>query len=319
MNSAPQLDVFMYHYVRDLPRSRFPRMKAMLLEDFRRQCAWLSATHEMATLETALAFLRGEYTPSRTICLLTFDDGVKEHYTDVMPILAEHGIQGIFFLISGCLEEHVVAPVHMNHVLMASLDWAVYQREFLEALSLGAPDATVRAANHADAAARTYPWDTPDVAQFKYSFNFVLRPEVRDNVVRNLFQRHIGSESEFAGEFYVTWQEARAMQAEGMVMGGHSHGHAPLSTLSEPDMNQDLELCRTLLQRRLSTQAAWPFSYPYGKRDSFTGATVKTLKSLGFDCSFATEPDTNYPHQDLFAIRRLDCRVALERQSKCAA
>ncbi len=294
-------------------------MKAMLLEDFRQQCSWLSATHEMATLETALAFLRGEYTPSRTLCLLTFDDGVKEHYAEVLPILVEHGIQGIFFLISRCLEEHLVAPVHMNHVLMAELDWAVYQREFLDALAAEAPSAAVRAGNHAETAARTYPWDTPDVAQFKYAFNFVLKPETRDGVVRRLFARHIGGESEFASQFYVSWQEARTMQAEGMVVGGHSHQHAPLSTLSEPEMGRDLESCRTLLHQHLSPQAAWPFSYPYGKCDSFNSATVRKLKDLGFDCSFSTENDTNHPHEDLYAIRRMDCRVALQRQSECAA
>jgi peptidoglycan/xylan/chitin deacetylase (PgdA/CDA1 family) len=294
-------------------------MKAMLLEDFRQQCAWLSATHEMATMETALAFLRGDYQPSRTLCLLTFDDGVKEHYSEVLPILVEHGIQGIFFLISGCLEEQVVAPVHMNHVLMAALEWSVYQGEFLDALSSQEPDAVARAGTHAEAAARTYPWDTADVAQFKYSFNFVLKPEIRDGIVRTLFERHIGKEREFANQFYVSWQEARTMQAEGMVMGGHSHRHAPLSTLSELEMCQDLDSCRTLLHQNLSPQAVWPFSYPYGKRDSFNGATVRKLAELGFDCSFSTEADANHPHQDLYAIRRMDCRIALQRQSECAA
>ena len=39
----------MYHYVRDLAKSEYPRLKAMLLDDFRSQVAWLSDTYEMAT------------------------------------------------------------------------------------------------------------------------------------------------------------------------------------------------------------------------------------------------------------------------------
>ncbi len=32
----PQLHIVMYHYVRDLPRTRFPRIKGMMLDEFRR-------------------------------------------------------------------------------------------------------------------------------------------------------------------------------------------------------------------------------------------------------------------------------------------
>ena len=61
---------------------------------------------------------------------MTFDDGLREHYADVTPILAEEQIQGLFFLITGCMEDGVVAPVHMNHFLMAHLGFEVYRRAF---------------------------------------------------------------------------------------------------------------------------------------------------------------------------------------------
>src|SRR5689334_7596572 len=70
MNSANhprQLHTVMYHYVRDLPRSRFPRIKGMLLAEFRAQVARLAEAYEMATLESALAFLHGDYLPKRDL------------------------------------------------------------------------------------------------------------------------------------------------------------------------------------------------------------------------------------------------------------
>src|SRR6266550_2179500 len=89
-----RLMVVMYHYVRNLPGTRFPRIKGLLTANFRQQVARLSEHYEMATLESALAFLAGEYQPARDLCLLTFDDGLKDHYTDVLPILSEQKIQG---------------------------------------------------------------------------------------------------------------------------------------------------------------------------------------------------------------------------------
>ena len=84
-------------------------------------------------------------------------------------------------------------------------------------------------------AKRTYRWDTPEVAAFKYLFNFVLTAEVRDQVVHSLFTDYIASEASFAPSWYVSWDEARAMQDAGMVLGGHSHQHQPLATLSAAD------------------------------------------------------------------------------------
>ena len=131
LDSEPALRVIMYHYVRELSRSPFPQLKAMLLDDFRGQLTGLRERYEMATLESATAFLNGAYRPARDLCLLTFDDGLKEHYRDVTPLLAECRVQGLFFVISGCVEEQRLAPVHMNHFLMAALGFQSYRSSFL--------------------------------------------------------------------------------------------------------------------------------------------------------------------------------------------
>lgn len=97
MISTPVCTIVTYHYVRDLPRTALPALKGLLTDDFRKQVDWLCERYEMATLESALAFWHGEYAPPRDLCLITFDDGLQEHYTDVLPILAERKIQGMFF------------------------------------------------------------------------------------------------------------------------------------------------------------------------------------------------------------------------------
>ena len=99
------LHIVMYHYVRDLERTRYPSIKGMLLSDFEQQARSLAGDFEMASLESALAYLAGRYRPRRELCLLTFDDGLKEHYEQVTPILSGLGIQGIFHVVTACLEE----------------------------------------------------------------------------------------------------------------------------------------------------------------------------------------------------------------------
>lgn len=308
------LHVIMYHYVRDLPRTPFPRLKGMLLDEFRRQIADLKNCYEMATLESAMDFLRGAYSPSRDLCLLSFDDGLKEHARDVTPLLADQRVQGLFFLIGACLEDQVVAPVHMNHFLMASLDFEAYRIAFMLKLDERAPSLSIRFHGvPAELAQSTYPWDTPEVARFKYFFNFGLDETIRDAVVRELFEEYIAPERDFADELYLSWEEARRMQSAGMVMGGHSHRHRPLASLGPAELRGDLAQCRAALDRNLRPQPYWPFSYPYGKASSYSADVVARLGALRFDCAFNTETGANLPGTAPFDIRRIDHKHAFYR------
>jgi peptidoglycan/xylan/chitin deacetylase (PgdA/CDA1 family) len=304
------LHVVMYHYIRDLPNTPFPRIKGMLISDFRRQLSILRERFEMATLESALDFIRGDYAPTRDLCLLTFDDGLKEHYTDVTPMLADCGVQGLFFPITWCLHERRVAPVHMNHFMMASLDFDRYRRVFLDRLHERASSARPLPEVDRAMAERTYRWDTPEVASFKYLFNFVVDSDTRDEIVKSVFDENFSDEKSFAGTLYITWEEGRAMQDAGMIIGGHSHQHKPLATLSDETLRWDLTTSTMLLFQHLRPQALWPFSYPYGKKDSFTDAATAQLRHLGFACAFSTEVGANTSGADLFTLKRLDCKDA---------
>jgi peptidoglycan/xylan/chitin deacetylase (PgdA/CDA1 family) len=247
---------------------------------------------------------------------MTFDDGLREHYAEVTPILAEEEIQGLFFLISGCLEDGVVAPVHMNHFLMAHLGFDAYRSAFEKTVQdLGYAEQLETQMDPASFQ-RTYPLDTPEIARFKYLFNFVLQPRIRDLAVKTLFQKYLGEEEAFGRELYLNWSEAREMQRAGMIIGGHSHEHRPLATLRYPELCRDLTRNWDLIQKNLEPQNIWPFSYPYGKADSFNRNTVEILRQLGYRLSLCTEPGNNLPGIDMFAVRRVDCKDILAKTAR---
>jgi peptidoglycan/xylan/chitin deacetylase (PgdA/CDA1 family) len=306
MNFA--LHVITYHYVRDPDNSSFPRIKGILPERFRAQLVTLQARYEMATIESALDFLAGRYQPSRDLCLLTFDDGLKDHYVVVAPLLIEMGLQGLFFVITACLEENSIVAVHMNHLLMGGLDFETYEQFFLCKLADLLPTREVfQNVVDPSQAKRAYPWDEPRVASFKYLVNFVLEPAIRDEVIRAIFEAHVGHEESMARTLYLSWEEGRQMQASGMILGGHSHRHRPLAKLRSGELDEDLRTCKRLLGSNLRPQWVWPFCYPYGSPGSFNEKTREELNRLGFACSFTTQPGTNTAGTDLYALCRTDC------------
>jgi peptidoglycan/xylan/chitin deacetylase (PgdA/CDA1 family) len=284
----------------------------MMLDDFRHQVAWFASHYEMATLETAIAFLSGTYRPANDLCIFTFDDGLKEHYTDVAPILSDYKIQGLFGVITSCVEDHIVAPVHMNHFLLAEMEFEAYRSAFMQRLQDTAPGALASAHVDPKVAHTSYPLDAQEVATFKFLFNFTLDAVVRDNIVGALFEDYIGDQKHFARELYMNWDEIKQLQRAGMLVAGHTHWHRPLSTLTDEEMNTDLCISRSLLDQNLEPQELWPFSYPYGKKNSYSIEAMRMLEQLGYTCAFNTECGANIPGSPVFELHRIDCNGAIE-------
>ena len=91
------LTIVMYHYVRELERTRYPAIKGRRTSEFRAQLAWLRRHHTPVTMaEVVHASRSGDPLPPRAV-LLTFDDGYADHYTNVFPLLFDAGVQGAFF------------------------------------------------------------------------------------------------------------------------------------------------------------------------------------------------------------------------------
>jgi peptidoglycan/xylan/chitin deacetylase (PgdA/CDA1 family) len=304
----------MYHYVRDVERTEFPGLNAISVEAFRDQVGQLKERYEMVGLERALDFLAGEYVPEGDICLLTFDDGLVDHYQTVSPILEEAGVQGVFHLPTACIEEGAVLAVHKNHFLMAHLGFEAYRERFLA--EMRARGAKTSPKEDRGRVREVYRWDAPEVAAFKYLINYELRPEVRDRLLLAVFTEVLGDESAFARRIYVSWEQAREMQAAGMSMGGHTHTHRVLSSLSASEQGLEIERCRKLTQARLSNQESWPFAYPFGKRTTYDESTISILSDVGFSCAFSTEVDSAQVGRDRWQIPRIDPRDAGERSSR---
>jgi peptidoglycan/xylan/chitin deacetylase (PgdA/CDA1 family) len=306
MNSSPQrsdavLHVLAYHYVRQLPDTPYPRLKGMLASDFERQLDRLAARFEIASMESALAFLDGTYVPRRDLCLLTFDDGLRDHYEEVLPRLVKRGLEGAFFVITSCIEGHV-ASVHKNHFLMAALDPQAYRRRVMERL----PAFDRAEMPDSDRVRATYRWDDAPTAELKYLLNFVVPAPTREALLEDLFLETFGDERAFARQLYLDWSEVTDLQRLGMSVGGHTHTHPVLSRLTPSEQREELTVSTSMLEQKLLPQWIWPFSYPFGKPDAFDSSTIDTLRDLTYTCAFTTEPGCNRSGHDRFRIRRID-------------
>ena len=112
---ALHVPILMYHYVSDLPPDADSLRRGLTTEpaDFEAQLQYLKAAgYETVLLKDLYdALTLGKPLPERPI-VLTFDDGHKDHFTDVLPLLQKYDYVGEFFVLA--TPAHFEAEAYMT-------------------------------------------------------------------------------------------------------------------------------------------------------------------------------------------------------------
>src|SRR3989338_5457904 len=95
---SPKVTIVMYHYVRDMARTRYPDLKALDSEAFKKQIQYFLTSYSVIKMEELIGAVTEERKLPENALLLTFDDGYRDHFEFVFPVLKKFGIQGSFFV-----------------------------------------------------------------------------------------------------------------------------------------------------------------------------------------------------------------------------
>src|SRR5689334_10476506 len=122
MNQPLDLTVMMYHYIRDPgdDAEAGSGIPGMSVQTFEAQLDTLSQQHKFVTWPDARMALQENKPLPKSACLLTFDDGVLDHYINVFRILRDRNISGLFFVLDRLADDGLVLA-HKIHFLLAKL------------------------------------------------------------------------------------------------------------------------------------------------------------------------------------------------------
>ncbi|MEZ4386125.1 MAG: polysaccharide deacetylase family protein [Candidatus Krumholzibacteriia bacterium] len=284
-----QLTVVMYHYVRDLERSRYPRIKGLGLEQFRGQLRYLAGRHTFVRVQDVIAACReGADLPANAV-LLTFDDGYSDHYRYVLPILDELGVQGCFFPPTRVLEDRTVLDVNKIHFTLASgADPAELARHCLQRVAdlqaefqLEPPAAYVARHRHASRL------DDADTMLVKRLLQVGLPEAARARITDEMFRRHVtADEAAFAEELYLTADQVWTMRRAGMEFGNHGVGHRWFDSLDAAAQREEMAGGVAMLRGFGYRDGEYVIAYPYGGHNA---ETVAIARDLGHALGFTTE------------------------------
>lgn len=275
----------MYHYVRE-PDERLPCFSALHLEDFRRQLDFFQNTDRIISKSEFEEILRAGNPPDDGF-VLTFDDGLIDHYQYVLPELVKRNIWGIFYITTGIVELSGMLDVHKVHLLLGQFGGV----EVLAALHQCVTQEMLVPEHIETFFSTAYAKQDSNEAtlEVKRTLNFYIKDRFRTLAADKLLEL-LEVDLRLYENYYCTLDMLREMHECGMTIGSHGVSHQPFSVLSDAQQLQEINESFSFLESKIGNLGLKTFCYPYGFKESYTCQTIWALDKESCQFSFTVEP-----------------------------
>jgi len=267
ITSQPGVLVLAYHRIGDGSTSPFDRgLWSATPDNFERQVKFLKLHADPIGPEDLRAALNKKRDRH---FLITFDDGYRDNFDVVYPILKQHNIRAGFFLATGFIDVPIIPWWdEIAWMVRSSPLEELKASQWLSApLKFDEPDRQL-AVEHLLKIYKTMPGDRT-AAFIEYLATATAS----------------GRCTADAAKLWMNWDMIREMRGAGMWFGGHTHTHPILSRLTRSQQLKEIATCRRRIEEELSQRMRW-FSYPRGKPDAFDNETRDCLQEEGVELAF---------------------------------
>lgn len=294
-----QVTIIMYHYIRDLKNTRYPNIKGLDIKKFKTQIEYFKENYNFIRMEDLINYYKNNKInnlPEKAI-LLTFDDGYKDHFTNVLPVLLENNIQGAFYIPTKCFQNKEVLDVNKIHFILENCigkeeDLISFIRNFILNLK-NEPLLSFNEYWKKYAIASRY--DSKEVIFIKRMLQVVLPENIRKEIINSLFKKYVCtingkeiSERAFWEELYLSVDQIKIMEKLGMHIGFHSHDHLWLNSLSKEEQEYQIKSSIEYFKEIGVNTEKMTLSYPYG---GYNDNSIELVKKYKIPLAFTTVVD----------------------------
>ena len=299
------LTIVMYHYVRPIKASKFPGIKGLELDGFKRQLDYLSENFNIVSTEQVINAAKHSSPLPSDACWLTFDDGYKDHFKYVLPELLKRNLHGAFFPPKVAIQKDVVLDVNLIHHILSRADDVNHLVSSLNAHCLysGVSESNINAFYSEYAVPNRF--DNADTIYVKRMLQHVLPEQLRSSIAAEMFKEFVGlSAAEFSTELYMSVNEVRELINNGMYVGSHGSMHYWLNKISPEEQEKDIKQSLNFLESVGASTRDWVMCYPYG---AYNDSTLSLLEKFEAALGITTEMRVaNLKADNSFTLPRLD-------------
>jgi peptidoglycan/xylan/chitin deacetylase (PgdA/CDA1 family) len=309
-----KLTIVTYHFVREIKNSKYPKIKGLEFSAFKRQLDFLENNYKIIDVQKLLDFASSGKNLPENSCLLTFDDGYKDHIEYVLPELLKRKIQGSFFPTFGPIIERDMLDMNCAQFILACCSDYEELVNLLNQLCLG---------NGIDEKELNNFWDIMDTKEYiaiygvanrfdpkkttyiKRLLQYFLPKEVRTKISKILFKKYVGVDvRKFSEELYMSFDDIKKLVDRDMYVGGHGYNHLWMSKENRKNQEKEINLSLEFLKNVGASVKEWIMCYPHG---DYNSETLDVLREKNCSIGLTSKSGLNQLNKNnLFELLRFD-------------
>lgn len=259
------LSIVIYHRV--LPEVDPLLPSVVDARQFEQHLVWYKQNFDVIPLSQAIDQLASGSIRRRSLCI-TFDDGYEDNVEIALPLLLKHGLPAMFFVTTAYLNGGMMWN---DMVLRAVRDWP---EPFLSVQGLELPPLAVSTTEEKQRSIRAL------LDKLKY-----LPEEKRRDLAVSLVQ----IVEDHNAQVMMTEAQLKELARSGMEIGGHTHSHPILSSISDSEAAREIEENQSILTSIIGIKPDI-FAYPNGcpGRD-YDARHIRAVRDCGYRAATSTE------------------------------
>ena len=278
--------IVMYHYVREIKKSKFQNLKGLEFKDFKKQINFFIKHFNIISHNDLVEILQTKKIPKKKSILLTFDDGYIDHWKYVFPYLREKRITGNFYPPVQVIKNNKVLDVNKIHfILEKELDKKKilksifkYTNKYLN------KDENSLNLNKIETKNR---YDDKETVIIKRLLQSHLPLKIREKITNKLFNEIVShSEESFSKKLYMDTKNIKEMFSNKMSFGSHGNNHYWWENLSNHDQERELKTSINFFKSIKVYDSNFSVCYPYG---SYNLNTIKMIKKNNIKFALTTK------------------------------
>jgi len=206
--------------------------------------------------------IRAGNEPPAKHATLSFDDGLRSQYEVALPILMEHSVPATVFYTT-CALDSKLPPVIGFQVLIDRLGAEKLKDEILPKVFQGTPYLDLLDPDRYDNTGRKA-GEPEEMRGMKWMFNHFPSQAFRQEMLDAMLEEHLapGSQQRIAAKWFMTAEQLKKMQGNGMEIASHTVSHPPFDISGMDEVRNEVYAAKNTLRDLLEVEVptfGWPF------------------------------------------------------------
>ena len=279
------IHIVMYHYVRNIKKSKYPNLKGLEFSDFRKQIFYLKKNFNILSNNQFIEILNSRKIPKKKSILLTFDDGYRDHFEYVFPFLKKQDVSAIFYPPIMCIKNKAVLDVNKIHFILAKEENRdkILDLIFLYVKKILNKNPQQIGIEKINLLSR---YDDKKTILIKRLLQNHLPLPYRKKIVDKIFKHIVNyNEEEFSKILYMNNNNIQELYKNNFSIGSHGYNHYWWEKINKNEQEMEIKNSINYFKKIKVFDKNFSVCYPYG---SYNLQTLNLLKKYKIKFALTT-------------------------------